>query len=82
MTEEQKTKERLRKRVRYEAPQVWCFSIEAEGIMAGSPIDFSGGITPGGSGITGTDTEDFFGGGISGTSATSGGTTGMGTEGF
>ena len=82
MQEEQKTKNRLRKRVTYEAPQVWCVAMEAEGIMAGSPMDFSGGITPGGNGITGSDTEDFFGGGIIGASGPSGGTVGVQTEGF
>ena len=82
MTEKKKTGNGLRKRVTYETPQVWCVAMEAEGIMAGSPMDFSGGITPGGNDITGSDTEDFFGGGITGATGPAGGTVGVQTEGF
>ena len=91
MQEEQKTKERLRKRVRYETPRVWCFPIEAEGgIMAASKTTGSGpnfGGNPGGGGantIGGQETGLFqssgpgFGGGSIGGVPSGGGSGSIG----
>ena len=57
---EKKTEERLRKRVKYEAPQVWCFPMEMEcGIMAGSDtVGFNGNIGGGSGGGGGNNTID------------------------
>ena len=62
MTEKKKTENRLRKRVTYETPRVWCFPIEAEGIMAGSgTVGFTGGTGVGNNTIHGQTGNDFFG---------------------
>ena len=62
MQEKKKTKERLQKRAKYEAPQVWCLPMETEEIMAGSKtVGFVGG-TGGGGNIANQTGEDYFGG--------------------
>ena len=61
MTENKKTTNRLDTRAKYETPKVWCFAVETEGVMAGSPIDFNG--EAGENGIVGEGTENFFGSG-------------------
>ena len=83
---EKKTTNRLRKRVRYEAPQVWCLPIEAEGVIAESSTgpNFGGG---GANTIDGQETglfqssgPDFGSGSIGGISIGGGSSSIDGTE--
>ena len=77
MQKEKKTKERLRRRAKYEVPQAWCISIEVEGILA---VSGSSGPSFGGSTGDGANTINKqetgllnsapgFGGGIIGGSS-------------
>ena len=61
MTENKKTTNRLDTRAKYEAPQVWCFPVETEAIMAGSPTQPMSFDNANGGTIEDTEKEGFFG---------------------